>query len=130
LDNSRAFASLVKSLLWHQVALSVVERQAGLVPPLYESGVVFRPEPPNVETFRDALDTYRKGDGDCAHLSVWRCADLIVEGEPATLAVSWRTGQRLFHVRVRRAKRPGQRKGTLEDPSTALDARKLKARIL
>lgn len=88
----------------------------GEVPPLYQSGVRFRREPPGVETFRDAVTTYRAGHGDCAHLVAWRVAELREAGEPATIRIYWKPtpSGRLFHVQVRRAD------GRIEDPSRKL----------
>lgn len=118
LNRSRVFAAFVRAILQNIVSVNVADRKAGRVPPLYQSGVHFRPEPKGVETFRDAANTLRMGHGDCAHLAAWRCADLIAAGEPALLAVSWPRGLRRFHVVVRRAD------GRLEDPSAILRKRR------
>lgn len=118
LRDRRVFALLVRALLSQLLAINVGARKRGEVPPLYSTRVYFRPEPPGVETFRDAVNTYRMGHGDCAHLAAWRAADLIVKGEKASLAVKYpKAGQRLFHVVVRRENR------AIEDPSTVLKPR-------
>jgi hypothetical protein len=92
----------------------------GLVPPLYQSGVVYQEEPADqgFESFDDAHVCYQRGWADCDDLGAWRCAELRESGENANIRITWmkhptRTG-RLYHVTVRRAD------GTIEDPSKKL----------
>lgn len=58
---------------------------------------------------------------NCDDLAPWRCAELREAGEPAKIRVQWkrdaRTGQKLFHILVRRAD------GSIEDPSLKLGMR-------
>jgi hypothetical protein len=117
LKRPKAFALWVRACLRSLVMLDRWLLEAGLVPPLYKSGVRFRREPKGVETFRDATDVWARGHGDCAHLAAWRAGELQAMGEKAQLRVKWgwRKGRpRLFHVQVRRAN------GTVEDPSRKL----------
>lgn len=92
--------------------------RAGLVPPLYKSGVRYRPEPwpckckrcgssnppraerctkcgsadlEHVEEFADALTVLQRGWGDCDDLSPWRTAELQEAGDPrADSKISWK----------------------------------------
>jgi hypothetical protein len=81
------------------------------VPPLYDSGVVYRPEHPDEW---QTLDIVRaRGYGDCEDLSTWRAAELQEEGVNAFAD--------LYPVR------PGKwhaivvlPNGTIEDPSARL----------
>ena len=99
----------------------------GLVPPLYRSGVLFKPEKPGVESFADALTVYRRGHGDCAHLSAWRVAELqeaLYQAKKAgkvrgrvrwpDLRLYMRPRRRMVHVQVRHSD------GRIEDPSRFL----------
>lgn len=104
-------------LPWHRWAL----------PPLYQSGVQARLEPGH-GTGRDTLvvppEVYRRGWGDCAHLVVWRLAELNCDrwrwhnnailwvASPATCKIEWEG--LAMHVLVRRPD------GKLEDPMEVL----------
>lgn len=108
------------------VGLILAFRQAGRpLPPLYKSGVRYAREPwagQGVEEFADLLTIMTRGWGDCDDLSPARAAELIVQGEPATITLYSRpnptlAGERAtstFHVQVRRGD------GTIEDPSRYL----------
>lgn len=112
------FAFTVRALLEGLVPLA--QRQIPFLPPLYESGVVFADEVPGVETFALPRTVYGAGFGDCAHLSLWRVAELRNHGEPAGFRIRFPRldpsdpSQRIFHVAVRRGN------GNLEDPSILL----------
>jgi hypothetical protein len=85
------------------------------LPPLYESGVVYRLEASHGEGLEDfALPstTYARGWGDCDDLVLWRVAELRAGGERATVRADYLDGE--VHVQVRRAS------GALEDPSRIL----------
>lgn len=89
------------------------------VPPIYLSGVRYAEEPQtDFESFDDAMVCYKRGWGDCDDLASWRCAELVEQGEKATIRISWKPhpnrGGRLYHITVRRAD------GRIEDPSTIL----------
>jgi hypothetical protein len=90
------------------------ERGGIELPPLYESGVVYRREPPGREwweTARDLVSIATHRSGDCEDLAAYRAAELrFYEGENARLVVI-RTKRRTFHAIVERED------GTLEDPS-------------
>lgn len=89
--------------------------RAGIVGPLYDSGVVYRRE--SYESFQDAAIVDRQGWGDCSNLSAWRVGELLARGERARIRLHWRRysdGFRLYHVTVRRED------GRIEDPSRKL----------
>jgi hypothetical protein len=115
----RAFATWVKTTLDALVDISTKQLSSLRLPPLYSVGV-YRSEPAGEESFVDA-ETFAKNGfrGDCAHLSVYRCAELRNLGEKASCCVRWKPSRRrpgtwVFHVRVRRSD------GTIEDPSRIL----------
>jgi hypothetical protein len=92
------------------------------LPPLYSSGVRYRPEPTRgsgVEYFDDPWTVLERGHGDCDDLVVYRAGELIAAGEPAGVVCQGAAQFTLprFHVAVRRAD------GSLEDPSKVLIAR-------
>jgi len=143
LNNGRDFARFVRLALAPIVTLNIIARREGKVPPLYRSGVRFRPEPEFPEKFRDAENVYRTGRGDCAQLAAWCAADHVVSGHAAGIAVIRgktvvRNGRRIrpFHVVVRRACEEcgglhpehapwcrSRRLGPIEDPSLILGGR-------
>ena len=94
-------------------------------PPLYESGVVYKPEfslanpARGTEEWKDISAIRRDGNGDCEDLSGWRVAELRNEGFPAKGFLKWNrhpSGTMLYHVMVLCGK-------TLEDPSRKLGMR-------
>lgn len=103
--------------------------QRGLLPPLYESGVVYGAEV-GFEEFADAHTCFARQVGDCDDLAAWRLAELqeeharaLVRGErnrlspwPDVQLVSKPINgeQVLVHVLVR------DWDGTVEDPSRVL----------
>jgi hypothetical protein len=96
----------------------------GGFPPLYESGLVYRPEEPGHEDWQNAVELLRSGAGDCEDLAAYRAAELRMAGEPATVAVV-RTPRGSYHAVVRRAD------GTIEDPSkTCLALERRGARVI
>lgn len=117
--SKRAFATWVKITLDALVDISTAQLLSLRLPSLYSVGV-YRSEPRGTESFVDA-ETFAKNGfrGDCAHLSVYRCAELRNLGERASCCVRWKPSMRkpgmwIFHVRVRR------QNGTIEDPSRIL----------
>lgn len=108
-------AAAVREVLQGLARAYAIGLRAAPLPPLYSSGVRYAPEPHAGEAdeeFADPWTVYSRGWGDCDDLVPWRCAELLVSGEEATVNCIW-SGDRL-HVRVRRAD------GTLEDPSLDL----------
>lgn len=121
LGNLRArqvFAEWIKSTLDALVGMSMTQIKELNLAPLYDRGVYVHEV--SEETFVDAETlASRNYQGDCAHLSVYRCAELRLAGEFATCRISCKRSKRrrnrwLFHVTVRRAD------GTIEDPSRIL----------
>lgn len=98
------------------------------LPPLYQSGVRYAPEPTygqGIEDFALPFDTYQRGEGDCDDLVIWRLFELYVAGEDATCRCEWVGGR--MHVLVHRANRPfvlqpAFTSNVLEDPSILLGA--------
>jgi hypothetical protein len=104
------------------------------LPPLYESGIVFRPEPwagSGTEDWASPYTAIQRGWGDCDDLVVYRAAELIAQGEPATIVATWLAGTKKHHVLIRRGfpatkylkKWPGPKgvpNNNLEDPSLVL----------
>ena len=89
------------------------------IPLLYQSGVVYENEPPDmVDECVDIPTILERGSGDCMHLCCWRVAELREMGEKrARIALTWKVkgkNKRIFHVIVRRGN------GSLEDPSKLL----------
>lgn len=91
------------------------------LPPLYESGVRYRPERgglltggPTRERWQNILELYEKKHGDCEDLACALAAEYRYhDGIPAQ-AVVYRSGRRRFHAVVRLPD------GEIEDPSKAL----------
>lgn len=120
LNDEKLFAEFVVAQLESLVPAARLQMQR--LPPLYQSGIRFRPEPEGTESFVLPLVTYSRGFGDCAHLSLIRVAELRNAREKAGFRIKWSTQLhpvtrlpvRLFHVQVRR------RDGNIEDPSQLL----------
>lgn len=88
------------------------------LPPLYQSGIRFRPEPDHGSGNEDfALPNvcFKRKWGDCDDLVIYRIWELRCHGELATCQAIWQDSA--VHVLVRRAN------GKLEDPSILLGAR-------
>lgn len=95
--------------------------EQGIIPPLIESGLRFRPEPwaGRFEEFADAMTALRRGWVDCDDACAYRVGELWAFGrEPkANIHIYWRfrpNGDPAFHVEVRRAS------GQIEDPARYL----------
>lgn len=86
------------------------------LPPLYQSGVIYKPEPNSgeYEDFKSPHRTYLDRWGDCDDLVIYRCVELRARGEHATVQWMRAIGTGRMHVRVRRGS------GAIEDPSIVL----------
>jgi len=87
------------------------------LPPLYSSGVRYKPEPnrgTGVELFDDPWTVWHRGWGDCDDLVIWRCGEILARLVPAGIVCKFRSPR--YHVAVRKAD------GSLEDPSKVLIA--------
>lgn len=107
-----------EGLVQTNVALFQMAHERGVdLPPLYESGIVYRPEPTGREwweTAHDLLDVVPDRSGDCEDLAAYRAAELrFFDGEHATVAIVT-TPRGSFHAIVQRED------GSLEDPSRFL----------
>ena len=90
-------------------------RNHSQLPPLYQSGVRYKAEPPGEEKWEIATRVYAQGFGDCEDLAAWRAAELRLAGETNARAIGIKAGRkRRWHAVVKRAD------GTIEDPSRAL----------
>lgn len=98
---------------WHH-------RQSKL-PPLYESGVKYKAEPPGKEGWLDTITLRRNGIGDCEDIACARVGELRHHcGIKAVPCIKWKNFQidsrtvTLVHVLVLRPD------GAIEDPSKVL----------
>lgn len=120
--SKRVIAALAQGFLRgvvasNQVTIREMRRKGRTIPPLYESGVVYRREPPwKHEEFADILTVLRRGWGDCDDLCAYRVAELRESGEDpkADIRIYWRPRSNVMHVEVRRGD------GRIEDPSRFL----------
>lgn len=95
------------------------------LPPLYETNVRYQLENDygtGVQTFRLPPDLLRRGVGDCGSLSLYEVARLQAGGEKAEVTIADWIGNNAMHAQIRHEKKPGQKKGTIEDPSVVLGA--------
>jgi hypothetical protein len=113
----------------------------GIVPPVLDSGVVFRDEPwaggalrdilgrpsPCLEEFCHLGIVLGRGWGDCAQICAWRIAELREQGNQAGLRIYCRPQpdkRRFFHVQTRHAPVPrfknDPKAGPIEDTSRIL----------
>ena len=102
-----------------EALVPLAREQVRRLGPLYEAGVRYSTEPE--ESFVDPATVDARKAGDCAHLSLWRVAELRNSGENAQFLIDLmgerraRGGvRRTYHVTVLRAD------GTREDPSARL----------
>lgn len=113
-QSSETFARTVRALL---EAMTLPARDEVVITgPLYGSRVRYAREGDGRETFASPVLVAHRGYGDCAHLCLWRVAELRNAGVPATydIYIQERSRSRLFHVRVRLPD------GSIEDPSIRL----------
>jgi hypothetical protein len=106
---------VVRLNVWY---LAVADDSGVELPPLYESGIVYRREPPGEEwweTVRDLRGLVSHRSGDCEDLAAARAAELryFDEEHEARVRVV-RTSRGTFHAVVQRAD------GSIEDPSRIL----------
>ena len=87
------------------------------IPPLYKSGVRYARER-GTEIWKDPVETFLDGYGDCEDLATWRVAELLNNHKFAAPFIRYRvdpvTGMYIYHVMVKR------KDGRLEDPSRIL----------
>lgn len=121
----REVATIARGYLMGVVEVNRILIRRRHVPPIYESGVVFKGEPwagkkpvivaakgcwmklPGLDEFADCLTTYKRGCGDCDDLVAWRVAELKEQGVEAGVKIYWRDHKRngrnvrLFHAECR-----------------------------
>lgn len=105
-----------EGLVLLNVALMELANENGhALPPLYSSGIVYRPEPRGREwweTAADLLSVATDRSGDCEDLSGYRAAELRFTGEdPYARVIVVPTPRKSLHAIVERGD------GTHEDPS-------------
>jgi hypothetical protein len=113
-----AIEAVAEGLVRLNVALMRFADARGVtLPPLYESGIVYRREPHGQEWWESADDVAgiaTKRSGDCEDLASYRAAELRYwDGEVARVRII-RNARGNFHAVVERED------GTLEDPSRIL----------
>jgi hypothetical protein len=83
---------------------SLMRKLGKRIPPLYDSGVLYREDPwdPGYQHFADCVTVLRRGYGDCKSLVPWRLAGLREERPSEHFAA---------HVYPRRAPRGSPRDG-------------------
>lgn len=116
---SRVLGHAIRAILNATARVDQFYLRLHRVPPLYESGVRYQNEPKGtIEEFATIPVILARGWGDCDDLAPWRVAELREQGEKARVRLQWkksrRSGQRMYHVVVRRAD------GRIEDPSKLL----------
>lgn len=113
-QSSETFARTVRALLEAMILPS--RDEVVVTGPLYRSSVSYRREAEGRETFASPVLVATRGHGDCAHLCLWRVAELRNAGIAATfdIFIQERETSRTFHVRVRLPD------GSVEDPSIRL----------
>lgn len=121
--DTEQFAAFVVAML--ETLTPMAQRLVARLPPLYRAGVRFCEETPGYESFVTPNLVFERGRGDCAHLCLWRVAELRNAGEAATYKIAYNDRdmmRRLFHVQVRRGtpKNLPTEKRPFEDPSVLL----------
>lgn len=108
---------LVRLNVWY---METAARSGVELPPLYESGIVYRREPKGREWWEaagDLLVVVADRSGDCEDVAAFRAAELRFTGEDEEARVKVvRTTRGTFHAIVERGD------GELEDPSRILVA--------
>lgn len=112
----RLLEAAAEGLVLTNVALMEIAYERGLaLPPLYQSGVVYRKEPPGREwweTAADLLSVASHRSGDCEDLAAYRAAELrVFDGDPDARVVVLPTSRGSFHAVVEHGD------GAIEDPS-------------
>ncbi len=134
LRRSKIFAAAIKPLLDALVIDDQLFLRLNHCPPLYRSKVRYQEEPPTIVTTNDGRTmtceefaaagvVFARGWGDCDDLSPLRCAELRNQGERATIRIQWKTqpsGQKLYHILVRRQPGPTWTKRVLRGATVVL----------
>jgi hypothetical protein len=113
----RALSESIQSTLDVLASLWARELRSRPLPPLYQSGVRYKPEPwagSGKEEWADPYTVFRRKWGDCDDLVLWRAAELRAAGHAATIQVMRLLDEPRYHVRVRKPD------GSEEDPSVIL----------
>lgn len=143
LKKSRILGIAIQPILHALTTVDQLYLKFHHIPPLYATGVRYKEEPEGtIEEFAAVPAVLERKWGDCDDLAPWRCAELRNAGEKAKIRLQWkmlgitraqwlmgRTGQKLYHVVVRRER--GAVKANEFDPSymylTEIDAVRAKA---
>ena len=111
--NVPASTSAITAMMEGLTVLDMVLIERRGLPPLYELGIRYRPEPAGVERWLNADEMQSRRFADCEDLACYRTAELRLRGVPA-IAVTKRTGPKRFHGVVQLPD------GRIEDPSRIL----------
>lgn len=86
-------------------AVAIRTGEAPRIPPLYSTTIRYRPEPnagTGIEEIADPWTVLQRGWGDCDDLIRYRIAELLLNGERATVAIADHA-MGMQHAMVRRA---------------------------
>jgi hypothetical protein len=113
-----------RAILWLMEALTQINiswlKQHPETPTIYDSGVVYKFVPGEIDYWMDIPSIVRDGGADCEDLACWRVAELRHAGVNARPYIRWKKkndSSYLYHALVWW---PG---GRIEDPSLALGMR-------
>ena len=87
----------------HHIRQARDRSRAGLgmtVPPLDQSGVRYKEDPPGEENWGDLYYCLQNGHGDCDRLTIWRTAELQEAGVDAHPVIKWQNLSRETAVRA------------------------------
>ncbi|HEX7273133.1 MAG TPA: hypothetical protein VF420_13380 [Casimicrobiaceae bacterium] len=109
------------TVVLNRILLRLYRMRGRPLPLLYASRVVYRREP-NPNNLVDCVTLYKRGWGDCKHLTAWRLAELAEHGFEAHPLIYWRLDEHgapfIYHAELRHGPRNGH--GPREDPSRFL----------
>jgi hypothetical protein len=117
LPPERGGGPFIKGLIEFLAAQWVPIYRSAPLPPLYQGTIVYRPEPNRGqwEDFKNPVETFESGWGDCDDLCFYRLVELLAHDVPATCQFLRKIGTTRMHVRVRN-------NGKVEDPCLILQA--------
>lgn len=115
-------------------SIKAAEKGEGLpIPPLYESGVRYKADPPGREDWKDCRAVLRDKHGDCDRLVAWRVGELRAVGIAAEPVLKWQWVPRDIMLEIGYPKRYVPKSGvwlvhclvrwpdgSIEDPSKIL----------
>lgn len=118
--NPSLCCELISSLVCGMAAANAVIMRAGKVPPLYESGIRYRQDPPGREVWLDCKAMLQIRFTDCNNLVAYRIGELSLLGRKAYPVVTYQRNGRggyTYHVTLVETTGESARE---EDPSAIL----------